>query len=89
MVVVLLCRLSCVYLALCGWICKAWITCDYKKTSLLFMTARAPALIPADNIFYTESPPRSSSTTIIKPDVVNDQKQSNTCYVVNTSLNDR
>jgi hypothetical protein len=28
------------------------------------------------------------STTIIKPDVVNDQKQSNTCYVVNTSLND-
>jgi hypothetical protein len=29
------------------------------------------------------------STTIIKPDIVNGQRQSNTCYVVNTSLNDR
>ena len=32
---------------------------------------------------------KSLSTTIVKPDVVNDQKQSNTCYVVNASLNDR
>ena len=30
---------------------------------------------------------RSLSTTIIKPDVVNDQNQSNTCYVVNMLLN--
>jgi hypothetical protein len=29
------------------------------------------------------------STTIIKPDLVNDQNQSNTCYVVNAALNDR
>ena len=32
---------------------------------------------------------RSLSTTIIKPDLVNDQNQSNTCYVVNAALNDR
>ena len=30
---------------------------------------------------------KSLSTTIIKPDVVNDQNQSNTCYVVNMLLN--
>jgi hypothetical protein len=29
------------------------------------------------------------STTIIKPDIVKGQSQSNTCYVANTSLNDR
>ena len=32
---------------------------------------------------------KSLSTTIIKPDAVKNQKQSNTCYVVNASLNDR
>ena len=32
---------------------------------------------------------KSLSTTIIKPDLVNDQNQSNTCYVVNAALNDR
>ena len=30
---------------------------------------------------------RSLSTTIIKPDILNDQNQSNTCCVVNTLLN--
>jgi hypothetical protein len=29
------------------------------------------------------------STTIIKPDAIKNQKQSNICYVVNASLNDR
>ena len=32
---------------------------------------------------------KSLSTTIIKPDAIKNQKQSNICYVVNASLNDR